>query len=54
VTADTAPAEAVRLMIRHRIKRLPVVDAQGRLVGLVGRAGVLTALSHGDISERQE
>lgn len=54
VTADTAPAEAVRLMIRHRVKRLPVVDAQGRLVGLVGRAGVLTALSHGNIPERQE
>jgi CBS-domain-containing membrane protein len=27
-------------------KRLPVVDAEGRLIGLLGRAGVLAALSH--------
>jgi CBS domain-containing protein len=46
VTPDTPIAEAIRLMIAHRIKRLPVVDADGRLVGLVGRAGVLAALSH--------
>jgi CBS domain-containing protein len=44
---DTTPiAEAIQLMIGHRIKRLPVVDTAGRLVGLVGRAGVLAALSH--------
>ncbi|HEY3229456.1 MAG TPA: DUF190 domain-containing protein [Roseiflexaceae bacterium] len=46
VTPDTPIAEAIRLMMTHRIKRLPVVDEQGRLVGLVGRAGVLAALSH--------
>ncbi|MFL5803205.1 MAG: DUF190 domain-containing protein [Roseiflexaceae bacterium] len=45
VTPDTPIAEAIRLMMAHRIKRLPVVDAGGRLVGLVGRAGVLAALS---------
>jgi CBS domain-containing protein len=39
-------AEAIRLMVGHRIKRLPVVDADGRLVGLIGRAGVLAVLSH--------
>jgi CBS domain-containing protein len=33
-------------MIAHRIKRLPVVAADGRLVGMVGRAGVLAALGH--------
>jgi CBS domain-containing protein len=44
VTTDTPIAEAIRLMMAHRIKRLPVVDASGRLVGLVGRAGVLAAL----------
>jgi len=35
-------------MMAHKIKRLPVVDAGGRLVGLVGRAGVLAAVSHHD------
>ncbi len=40
-------ADAVRLMMAHRIKRIPVVDADGRLVGMVGRAGVLAALSRG-------
>jgi CBS domain-containing protein len=39
-------AEAIRLMIAHRIKRLPVVDQQGQLVGMVGRAGALAALGH--------
>jgi CBS-domain-containing membrane protein len=33
-------------MMAHKIKRLPVVDADGRLIGLVGRAGVLAAISH--------
>jgi len=37
--------EALRLLLEHEIKRLPVVDADGRLVGLVGRAGVLLALT---------
>jgi CBS domain-containing protein len=30
--------------LEHKIKRLPVVDANGRLVGLVGRGGILQAL----------
>lgn len=44
VTPDTSLLEALRLLLAHRIKRLPVVDADGRLVGLVGRGGVLQAL----------
>jgi CBS domain-containing protein len=44
VTADTSLLEALRLLLAHRIKRLPVVDAEGRLIGLVGRGGVLQAL----------
>jgi CBS domain-containing protein/PII-like signaling protein len=46
VTPETPIAEAIRLMMAHQIKRLPVVDASGRLLGLVGRAGVLAAVSH--------
>jgi CBS domain-containing protein len=44
---DAPIADAVRLMMAHRIKRIPVVDADGRLVGMVGRAEVLAALSRG-------
>jgi len=34
-TPDTTVAAAVRLMVRHGIARLPVVDDKGRLVGIV-------------------
>ena len=46
VMLDTPIGEVIQLMITHRVKRLPVVDADGRLAGLIGRAGVLAALSH--------
>ncbi len=35
--------EAVQLMTRKRLKRLPVVNAEGRLVGIVSRLDVLAA-----------
>ncbi|MCL4870797.1 MAG: DUF190 domain-containing protein [Anaerolineae bacterium] len=38
------PDEALRLMVQHSIKRLPVVDEQGRLVGLLGRSSLLRGL----------
>ena len=44
VRADATPAEALALVLEHGVKRLPVVDDQGRLVGLVGRAGLMHAL----------
>jgi CBS domain-containing protein len=43
VTEDTALDEVVRLMERHRIKRLPVTRA-GKLVGIVTRANIMHAL----------
>lgn len=46
VTAATSLTEVIRLMMMYKVKRLPVVDAQGRALGMVGRAGVLAALSH--------
>ncbi len=44
VTSDTPPTEAIRLMMEHSVKRLPVVDADGRLIGLIGRAALLGTL----------
>jgi len=44
VTGDTPLEEIVRLMERHQIKRLPVVDS-GKLVGIVTRANLLRALA---------
>jgi CBS domain-containing protein len=44
VTADTDVHEAARLIAEHRHNRLPVVDADGRLVGVVTRLDVLEAL----------
>ncbi|MDH5578132.1 MAG: CBS domain-containing protein [Betaproteobacteria bacterium] len=43
VAPDTPLGEVVRLMERHRIKRLPVVE-RGKLVGLVTRTDLLRAL----------
>ena len=33
-------AEALRLMARHQVRRLPVVEEDGRLVGIVAQADV--------------
>ena len=41
VTPDTHCKDAAALMVRHRISGLPVVDASGRLVGLVSEADLL-------------
>jgi CBS domain-containing protein len=35
VRPDASLAEAARIMVEHRISGLPVVDASGRLVGIV-------------------
>jgi len=41
------PLEAVvRLMERHRVKRLPVIDEKRRLVGIVSRADLVRALAN--------
>lgn len=37
-------AGALRLMVQHGVKRLPVVDGDGHLVGLLGRASLLHSL----------
>ncbi|MBI3966934.1 MAG: CBS domain-containing protein [Chloroflexi bacterium] len=47
VTADLALGDAVALMHRHRINRVPVIEKDGRLVGILARADVLRALASG-------
>lgn len=43
VTADTPFQEALKLMRDHRFRRLPVVDRNGRLVGIVSERDLLYA-----------
>ncbi len=51
VLADTEISEAVRLMDGRRIRRLPVVDKDERLVGLISRSDIVKAMGR-KLSER--
>ncbi len=44
IQSDSPAVAALRLMIENQIKRLPVVDSDGRVQGMVGRAGLMRAL----------
>lgn len=44
IAVNATPDEALRLIMEHGVKRLPVVDDNGRLVGLLGRASLLRGL----------
>jgi CBS domain-containing protein len=48
VERNTTIAEAARLMTDHKVKRLPVVDPEGRLEGIVSRADILVAFARDD------
>lgn len=43
VTEDTPIEDAVRLMLEHAIKRLPVVDFDGKFKGIISRESLLRA-----------
>jgi CBS domain-containing protein len=45
---------AARLMHKHRLQRLPVVDADGRLAGIVSRSDVLSVFRRSDEEIRRE
>ncbi len=53
-TPDMPVVEAARIMHRHNVKRLPVVDPPGRLVGIVSRADVLKVFMRPDEDIRRE
>jgi CBS domain-containing protein len=45
---EASLTEAARVMVNHRVKRLPVVDADGRLQGVISRADVVAAFTRPD------
>ena len=45
VTPDTSVTEIVQVLESQRIKRVPVVDTDGRIVGIVSRANLLHGLA---------
>jgi len=54
VTADMSVIEAARMMEEKEIKRLPVVDVQGRVVGIVSRRDLLKVFLQPDPEIRAE
>lgn len=54
VTARSTVAAAARTLSAHNVKRLPVVDDDGRLVGIVSRKDVLTVFLRKDEDLRAE
>jgi CBS domain-containing protein len=48
IPLDGSLNTALSLMMQHEVKRLPVVDGNGRLVGLLGRASLLRGLMDSD------
>src|SRR5271165_394345 len=48
VTPDDTLERAARLMYTRKVKRLPVVDANGHLVGIIGRSDLLSVFDRTD------
>lgn len=45
VSADTKLTRVLQLMVEHRIRSIPAIDGDHRLVGIVAREDVLRALA---------
>ncbi|MFJ1608613.1 CBS domain-containing protein [Streptomyces sp. NPDC088253] len=54
VRADNTVAEAARAMTQNRVERLPVVDENGRLVGIVTRRDLIQVFLRPDDEIRRE
>ena len=54
VRPEESIAEAARLMHRHAVQRLPVVDAAGRLLGIVSRGDLLKVFLRSDDEIRRD
>ena len=48
VAPEDTVEHAARLMYTRKVKRLPVIDANGHLVGIIGRADVLAVFDRTD------
>jgi predicted transcriptional regulator len=48
IAANRTVAEAATMMLERGVNRLPVVDADGRLVGLVTRSDIVRAFARSD------
>lgn len=53
-TPDTSVVAAARLMSRHGLKRLPVLDEEGRVIGMVSRGDLLRVFLREDAVIRRE
>jgi CBS domain-containing protein len=54
VGPDASIEEAARILHRHEVKRLPVVDERGFLLGIVSRRDLLRVFTRGDEEIRAE
>ena len=54
VAPDDTVSRAAQLMYSHKVKRLPVIDAGGHLVGIISRADVLAVFDRTDEDIRRE
>jgi CBS domain-containing protein len=54
VTAETPISRALALSAEKHIKRFPVVDRDGKLLGLVGRTALLSALVEEPGGQKEE
>ncbi|MDE5455982.1 CBS domain-containing protein [Bradyrhizobium sp. CSA112] len=45
VDPETKLARVLQLMVDHRMKSIPVLDAEQRLVGIIARADIMRALA---------
>jgi CBS domain-containing protein len=54
IAAERQVSEAARLMVEKGIKRLPVVDAEGKLAGIVTRADLVKAFARPDAEIERE
>jgi len=54
IEASRSVTEAARLLASHGIKRLPVVDEEGTLVGIVTRADLVKAFARSDDEIEEE
>ncbi|MFJ7910453.1 CBS domain-containing protein [Kitasatospora sp. NPDC096204] len=53
-TPDTSVVAAARMMSRHGLKRLPVLDEEGRVIGMVSRGDLLRVFLREDAVIRRE